>query len=83
MLKVGDIVYLKSGSPKMTIIEVRGGPASFMVKVAWIDYNSGLVKKLTAPSDAFKSAGEAGVDNGIYLDEDDEVYEGHNEPPGH
>ena len=81
---IGDVVALKSRSPKMTVVQVIGGPASFDLKVVWVDYNSGLVKKLTAPAEAFVFSQEAGVNRGRDSRRSfDEVYEGHNEAPGY
>lgn len=41
----GDIVYLKSGSPRMTVLSCVNG----QVSVIWSDYNSKKIERDTIP----------------------------------
>lgn len=54
-MKIGDVLYLKSGSPKMTVV---GLLPSGMVTTTWVCYHTGEVKSLTALYHAFKPAPE-------------------------
>ncbi len=42
--KIGDVVQLKSGGPKMTVYELSGGPGSdnFEVRCTWFEKSSQL-----------------------------------------
>ncbi len=49
---VGDVVYLRSGSPRLTVISIV--PNVAYVEVAWIVYESGELRKATLPEAAFE-----------------------------
>jgi uncharacterized protein YodC (DUF2158 family) len=53
MYRIGDLVSLKSGSPKMTVVRIEGGPVSLVISTVWIHYNTGKIKHMSAPADAF------------------------------
>ena len=40
-MNVGDVVYLKSGSPELSIISIEGENAF----VSWIGYNNTVIKE--------------------------------------
>ena len=47
-MKAGDVVRLRSGSPRMTVV----GFGKTGVRVIWIHYNTGKVQRATIPVDA-------------------------------
>ncbi len=57
--KLGDIVRLKSGSPKLVVVSVEksnryvGDEIDDDVTVVWIVYGSGIVQVYTGPSVVF------------------------------
>ena len=48
-MKVGDVVSLASGSPKLTVVEVGDTSA----RVIWINYTTHAPHELTAPKEVF------------------------------
>lgn len=52
MFNEGDVVYLKSGSAKMTVVRVFGN----MVDTTWIHYATGEARNMSAPVAAFRHA---------------------------
>lgn len=48
--KVGDVVRLKSGSPKLTVTDVMNDP---LITVTWIVYETSETRTLTAFADCF------------------------------
>lgn len=51
----GDIVYLRSGSPKMTVIKVDGVGTRW-ITVVWVAYGKSKMEERCLPSFAFKRA---------------------------
>lgn len=64
--QAGDVVYLKSGSPRMTVTTVVANSA---VRVVWVVYNTGELQTADLPHDALRLAEEKRV----YSRYDDEV----------
>lgn len=64
--QIGDVVYLKSGSPRMTVTTVI---ANTSVRVAWVVYNTGELQTADLPHTALRLAEEKRV----YSRYDDEV----------
>lgn len=52
VFKPGDLVYLKSGSPKMTV--TRGNEET--VEVIWSAYGSDKIQTMVVPTVALKAA---------------------------
>ena len=50
-MKVGDVVYLKSGSPPLTIVQLNGGNASVM----WFAHEMSAPQGAEFPLDALTS----------------------------
>jgi uncharacterized protein YodC (DUF2158 family) len=63
--EMGDVVYLKSGSPKMTVTCVIANTA---VRCVWVVFGTGELKSADLPHDALKLAQEKRV-YGRYEDE--------------
>lgn len=55
-LKIGDVVYLPSGGPKMTVIKIwPKADTDDNVRVAW--HEDGKINITTLPEEAFKHVG--------------------------
>lgn len=52
MFQVGDVVHLKSGSPRMTVVSMH--PDNPDITVAWVVYNTGELKQAVLPVLALK-----------------------------
>ncbi len=50
--KVGEVVYLNSGSPKLTVCDPSQGPFGLDITVSWID-NAGNIKRMGLPEECF------------------------------
>lgn len=46
IFETGDVVQLKSGSPKMTVVSV----VADAITVVWIHYNTGNLQTVTVPA---------------------------------
>lgn len=56
---VGKTCYLRSGSPRMTVIELLDGSRSVKttrVKVAWCKYDSGEMQQAELPVEALQDS---------------------------
>ena len=54
MFQIGDVVYLKSGSPRMTVVSMH--PDNPDITVAWVVYGTGELKHAVLPVLALKLA---------------------------
>lgn len=68
---VGDVVYLKSGSARMTVTEVLSlGGDNQTLTVVWVHFESQEIRSLTAAKEAFNPAGAKG-ERGAYPHRDE------------
>ena len=52
---LGDVVYLKSGSPKMTVERIDDAEQA-RVTVVWMQFETGRVQRETFPLEALRRA---------------------------
>jgi len=60
MVRPGDILHLKSGSPKMVVVGIQTiGVDIPLITTTWVAFNTGVPHQITAPLVAFKRGEEA------------------------
>lgn len=62
-LEVGDVVYLKSGSPRMTVIEVFEENGKRWLHAFGINYNTGHISNIQLEDKCFTKTGAYGGPN--------------------